>query len=260
MACITLLTDFGTRDASVAIVKGVLYQHVDRPKIIDLSHQITPFSIDEAAYTLASTYHNFPVGTVHIALVDVFYDLKPNLVLCQYNGHFIIAPDNGLIPKTIRTLPHDTWLCYAITQTDNFSSWLHQIGKTVNQLQQTKPQDIDLPKWELQNQPILKKVRIIGDTVICEVIYIDQYENVVLNITKQEFDSYNTGREFTIKFKQVEEIIKISTNYKQVREHDKLCRFNSNGYLEICINNGKAASLFGLRLGSPNNHIKIIFQ
>ena len=97
-------------------------------------------------------------------------------------------------------------------------------------------------------------------TLECEVIHVDRYENVVLNVTKEQFESIGRGGPFRLQFMQVEEINEISDSYNDVRQGYKLCRFNSNDYLEICINRGKAASLFGLRLGSRNNNIKLLFE
>ena len=101
---------------------------------------------------------------------------------------------------------------------------------------------------------------MIGNEINCEVIHIDHYENVVLNITRDQFNNYVQGRNFTLHFAQIEDISEISDNYADVRPGIKLCRFNSAGYMEICVNRGNAASLFGLRIGSRNNGIKIIFE
>ncbi len=115
----------------------------------------------------------------------------------------------------------------------------------------------DLPPYQLKT--IAENVPREGNPE-CEVIHIDRYENVVLNITKQQFEHMGNGRQFRLQFMRVEEINEISANYTDAREGFKLCRFNSNNYLEICINRGRAASLFGLRLGSRNNDIKIFFE
>ena len=75
----------------------------------------------------------------------------------------------------------------------------------------------------------------------------DNFENIVVNITKEQFETQRRGRSFRITFKRDEEISSISETYADVPEGEKLALFNSGGYLEIAINKGNAAGLFGLQ-------------
>ena len=79
-----------------------------------------------------------------------------------------------------------------------------------------------------------------------QIIFIDNFENVIINITKEEFEEQRRGRSFKIVFKRDEVIEKISETYADVPESEKLALFNSASYLEIAINKGNAAGLFGL--------------
>lgn len=80
-----------------------------------------------------------------------------------------------------------------------------------------------------------------------QIIFIDSFENVIVNITREQFEEHRKGRPFTIVFKRDEVIDKISETYADVPEGEKLALFNSAGYLEIAINKGNAAGLFGLK-------------
>jgi hypothetical protein len=80
-----------------------------------------------------------------------------------------------------------------------------------------------------------------------QIIFIDNFENVIVNITKEEFEEQRRGRSFTIVFKRDEIIDKISETYADVTEGEKLALFNAAGYLEVAINKGNAAGLFGLQ-------------
>ena len=80
-----------------------------------------------------------------------------------------------------------------------------------------------------------------------QIIFIDNFENVIINITKEEFEEQRRGRSFKIVFKRDEVIDKISETYADVHESEKLALFNSASYLEIAINKGNAAGLFGLQ-------------
>ena len=79
-----------------------------------------------------------------------------------------------------------------------------------------------------------------------QIIFIDNFENVIINITKEEFEEQRRGRSFKIVFKRDEVIDKISETYADVHESEKLALFNSANYLEIAVNKGNAAGLFGL--------------
>src|SRR5687768_654042 len=80
-----------------------------------------------------------------------------------------------------------------------------------------------------------------------QIIFIDNFENVIINITKEEFEEQRRGRSFKIVFKRDEIIDKISETYADVNESEKLALFNSAGYLEVAVNKGNAAGLFGLQ-------------
>ncbi|MCD6013017.1 MAG: hypothetical protein K0Q79_2879 [Flavipsychrobacter sp.] len=257
MSCITLLSDFGLYDASVAIAKGVLMQHSDLP-IIDISHEIKPYHTTQAAYLLSSSWKNFPGGTVHVLLFDMFAGKPPALLLCEYEQQYFLSADNGLLTMAVGNIP-----AHLVTELNNeniFVQWLSEAGKIINKLHDRGIDALNLPVHELRKTNPLASPAIEAGHIACEVMHIDHFGNAVLNINKQQFEEQRKGRNFRLSFMTVEEITELSANYTDVREGSKLCRFNSNGYLEICINRGKAADLFGLRLGSRHNNIKIYFE
>ncbi len=183
---------------------------------------------------------------------------EPSLTLSSCNGHYFVCTNNGLLPLAIDNLPVESWIYPNLDRTDSFTSWVKATGKLINKLPLTGSDNNGLKKIELlgNTKPDTNKTISID----IEVIHIDQFENVVLNINKEQFYNITYNMPFKLQFMKVEEIREISTNYSDVREGYKLARFNSNGYLEIGINKGKAASLFGLRIGSKNNEIKIILE
>jgi S-adenosylmethionine hydrolase len=264
MGCITLLSDFGLQDASAASAKGILMQHVPDATIVDISHLVEPFHLQQAAYLLVAAYKNFPKGTCHVLLFDVFSEKMPRLLLCEKDGHYFLAPDNGLLSVAFATDLERVWKCFELSPPGVFKDWLNAIGNVVCELQTKKPTELQLSLCQLTNAPQHCRPVLGANTAECQVIHIDRYENVIINITKQQFDIVGKGRPFRIRFMRNEELTVLSTHYYNVREGEKLCRFNANDYLEISINRGKAASLFGLRLHSEQhliyNTIKIFFE
>jgi S-adenosylmethionine hydrolase len=89
------------------------------------------------------------------------------------------------------------------------------------------------------------------------VVYVDRFGNVIINITKERFEKLRAGRDFVINFKKNDEFREISNTYSDVQEGEKLCLFNSSGYLEIAINKGNAGELLGLQ---TDDMIQIEFE
>ena len=247
MALITLTSDIGRQDFLTGAVKGQLLQINAGFKIIDISHELSPFNYPQAAYVCRNAIKNFPPGTFHIVMVNLF-DKKPDhLLFIEHNGQYIGCADNGLItmileevPQKIVALPlgaserKNTLYCSRI-----FARAYQQIldGKVFEDIGNT---DVSI---EVKNplRPLLGEKFIEG-----QIIFIDNFENVIINITKEEFEEQRRGRSFKIVFKRDEIIEKISETYADVSESEKLALFNSANYLEIAINKGNAAGLFGL--------------
>jgi hypothetical protein len=99
-----------------------------------------------------------------------------------------------------------------------------------------------------------------ANTVVCEVVNIDAFENVVLDFTRSDLERMGDERKFAIRLPLFDPLSNIKLNYNDVIEGEALCRFNSSDYLEICINHGRAASLMGLKLGKRKNQVQIEFQ
>lgn len=264
MACITLLSDFGLQDASVASVKGLLAQHMPDMQVIDISHQVEPYHLQQAAYLLNAAYRNFPTGSYHLLLCDVFYKPDPHMVLCLKNGHYILAPDNGILPLA-SAMYDEVWQCATLQSGQKLQDWISSATKTIQQITANNGDITNLGYEPLQMSNLLMhwQPKLNGNTLECHVMHIDRFENVVVNLTKEEFENVRRGRNFSIQFVR-HTITEISNTYADVKENDMLCRFNATGYLEIAINRGKAASLLGLKLSKEQhlvyNAIKIVFE
>ena len=263
MGCITLLSDFGLQDASVAAAKGKLMQHVPAAAIVDISHLTEPFHLQQAAYLLLSAYRHFPLRTCHVLLFDVFSEKTPRLVLSEHDGHYFLAPDNGVLSLAFGEKVNKVWQCFELVTPGVFGDWLNAIGEVIAQLQHKQPAELGLTDCTLKNAPHHWLPKIDDDVIECHVIHIDRYENVIVNLTQEQFEAYRNDRPFRIQFMRDEELNHISTHFYNVGDGQKLCRFNGTGFLEIAINRGKAASLFGFKLFREKhliyNSIKIFF-
>ena len=121
------------------------------------------------------------------------------------------------------------------------------MGKVVNQLVNGESiKNIGNPEAKYL-QKIHLRPTFENNSIDGQIIFIDSFENVIVNITREQFEEQRKGRNFQIVFKRDETIEQISETYADVPEGEKLALFNSAGYLEIAINKGNAAGLFGLK-------------
>ena len=96
MAIITLTTDLGSKDSYLASVKGAIYNQIEDVKIIDITNDILPFNVQEAAFVLRNCFKDFPIGTVHIISVDDELTVHNEHLAVKANGHYFVGADNGL--------------------------------------------------------------------------------------------------------------------------------------------------------------------
>jgi S-adenosylmethionine hydrolase len=248
MALLTLTSDIGNTDYLVGAIKAQLLQINSTFQLVDISHSISPFNYPQAAYICRSAFQNFPEYSYHLVLVNLFEKKPDQLLLAFHNNQYFLCADNGLLsmileqkPELVIGIPLDR---KAARNTIYFAAVM---GRVVDQLVQGAPiQEIgnaDIAYTEKNPlRPLLDSHWIEG-----QIIFIDNFENVIVNITREQFEEQRKGRSFRIVFKRDEVIERISESYADVQPGEKLALFNSAGYLEIAINKGNAAGLFGLK-------------
>lgn len=269
MPFITLTTDFGTKDHFVGAVKGAIYSELADAKIVDITHEISPFNITETAYILKNSYKSFPEGTIHIVGVDSELSEDNKHIAIELDKHFFVCPDNGIISmiaseiqptKIVEINIHDriessfpvldvfVQVACFIARGGN----LTVIGKEITEFKKLV---------EIQPKVNQAQTQIIGG-----VVYIDNYGNVISNISNKMFNDIGKGRTYKVSasryyfnkiFKKYNEIT--GDNLQDARQFDgnKLAIFNSAGFLEIAIYRsnlntvGGASSLLGLDYRDP---------
>jgi S-adenosylmethionine hydrolase len=248
MPLLTLTSDIGHQDYLVGAVKAQLLQINPEFQLIDISHNIPPFNYPQAAYICRSAIKNFPPFTYHLILVNLFEKKPEQLLLAYHREQYFLCADNGLLTMILEEKPEMViGIRMNKQEVKNILYCSGIMGKTVNQLINGEsiksigePDVTYLQKNHLR--PMLDKDWIEG-----QIIFIDNFENVIVNITKEQFEEQRKGRSFRIVFKRDEVIDRISESYADAPEGEKLALFNSAGYLEIAINKGNAAGLFGLK-------------
>lgn len=265
MPIITLTTDFGEKDHFVGGVKGAIYNELDSVRIVDISHSISPFHITEAAYIIQNAYRSFPVGSIHIIGIDSGLTPENKHLAVFLDGHYFICANNGIISmltseikpeKIVEINIHDR-VQSNFPVLDVFVKVACHIarGGTLEVIGKPIPEVKELTGI----RPVVNRE---ANQIIGNVIYIDNYGNVVCNISKSLFEEIGKGRIYkilarTASFSEVHDNYSDAINFElppDKREEDgkKLALWNSGGYLELAIYKsnpstvGSASSLFGL--------------
>ena len=265
MSIITLTTDFGLKDHYVGAVKGTILRELPEVRIVDISHGISPFNIQECAYILKNAYTSFPTGSVHIVGVDSEHSPENQHIAVLVDGHYFITANNGvmsLITSEVKPekvvdvqLPNVRPGSFPVQEVFAHAAChiarggkLEVLGKPFDALR-------ELREFE-------PRVGNNGKTLSGNVIYIDNYGNVVTNIQKSLFEAYRNGRDYeimarTTKIKEVHSTYNGIVNFNLDRGQrkgagDALALFNSAGYMELAIfksdlnSVGGASTLLGL--------------
>ncbi|RYY58074.1 MAG: hypothetical protein EOO09_00455 [Chitinophagaceae bacterium] len=248
MPFITLTSDIGQQDYLVSAIKAQLLRTDPAFDLIDITHTISPFNYPQAAYICRSAFRNFPDYCYHIILVNLFEKKPEQLLLAFHRNQYILCADNGLLnmileekPEMLIGIPLDK------NAIKNTTYCVSIMGRIIKQLVEGAPiASLGEPDVNYVEKNHLRPL-LHNDWIEGQIIFIDNFENVIVNITHEQFEEQRKGRSFRIVFKRDEIIERISESYADVSEGEKLALFNSAGYLEIAINKGNAAGLFGLQ-------------
>ena len=264
MTIVTLTTDFGHKDYSVSVIKAALLQQIPNLSVIDISHQISPYNPSETAYILKNAFRAFPEGTIHIIGVESEWTPENIHLAIEFEGHFFIGADNGILSMIIDDLKttkiveiniHDR-IESSFPVLDVFVQVACFISRGGNLTVIGKETSSFKEMTEIQPKVSQDQKIITGG-----IIYIDNYGNIISNINKKLFVEIGKGRNFKISAAKYT-FTKIVNKYNEVlgenssdtRQFDgsKLALFNSAGYLEIAIYRsnlntvGGASTLLGL--------------
>lgn len=264
MALITITSDYGTTDPYLPALKGALYREAEGHMITDLSHHVEPGNYFQAAYILSNSYASFPKATVHLI---AFEEISPNrkLLGAEMDGHFFLLADNGLLgminpdKKIIKVVEinlksgkslfpaHDV-----LAKAAGFiasGGKLEVLGREVLEIQ----------------QKTLPRPRVASDksSILGTVMYIDNFGNLISNITRKQFHEVGQERPFTILLPRNQRIRQLSDHYHKVAVGSILALFNSQDLLEIAVSGARgknfngANSLLGVEV---QNSITVEFE
>jgi S-adenosylmethionine hydrolase len=253
MGIITLISDWGTSDYYVSAVKGMIYKFNSDAHIVDITHQVKPFDKIEAAYILKNACQSFPDGTVHIIGINTEESLNNIHIVAFYNNQYFIGADDGIFSLIFDSEPDSIYELDIPMESSNhtFSSRDRFAKAAAHLAKGNKPEELGPPKESLESSMLFNPVTI-EDTLKGMIIHIDNYHNLITNISKSEFSKFITRSKFEISFRsQKYKVTEVKESYGDVSPGEIIALFTSNEMLEIAINKGKAASLLGIHKSDP---------
>ena len=251
---ILFMSDFGTIDDSVAICKGVMLGIEPNARIIDITHEVSPFSILDGARFLAGTAPHFPAGSVFIVVVDpgVGSSRRPILVKTRKNQYFVL-PDNGLI-----TFVEDTDGIESVRQISN-TAWMigEALSSTFHGRDIFAPAAAHLAKgedWTKIGPEIHTHVRLdvraaqeVDGNLAGQVIGLDgPYGNLITNISADMFSdlNFNVGESVHTRIGKEEYYLPFVKTFSDVLLGKPLLYIDSRGRLGLALNQGNFASVY----------------
>jgi S-adenosylmethionine hydrolase len=253
---ITLLSDFGLKDPYVAEMKAVILDKCPEATIVDISHTVDRFDVRMAGFILAAAASHFPMGTVHVAVVDPGVGTERRAIIVETRHGLFVGPDNGILMLAASKagLSH----VYAI---ENRRYMLPRVAVTFHGRDIFAPVAAHLALGvapsdfgkEIRDYTTPKSADAVleKDAVLAEVVHVDNFGNVVtnvsLNIMKRLGFQEKMGLEVEVGQEAVR--LKLCSTYGAVAKGTPLVVLGSHDFLEIAVNQGNAAEHFGVKRG-----------
>jgi S-adenosylmethionine hydrolase len=251
---IALLSDFGSRDHYVGTMKGVILGICPDATLVDITHDIAPHDVLDAALELAAAYRYFPAATIFLGVVDPGVGSARRGIAAEIADYRFVCPDNGLLsaivrdqaPKKIVELTERRYARPTVSRTfegrDRFApaaAWLAKgiqlpaLGRGLAAIQK-----LDIP------QPVID-----GDAMRGVVLRIDRFGNLVTNIDRKTFEKFS--REGGVHINAAGATVgRLVATYADIGSGEVCALFGSTDHLELAANAGSAADALGLTRGA----------
>jgi hypothetical protein len=258
---ITLLTDFGTRDAYVAAMKGVILGLNPEVVLVDLSHEVPSQDILAGAFVLAEAAPYFPPGTIHLAVVDPEVGTARRGLAARARGRYFVGPDNGLFHLAwqgagdleIVSLTNPAYFRPEVSATfhgrDVFAPVAAHLslGVALGEFGPAIHDPVPLPC----PAPGFAREAARG-----EIIYVDRFGNLVSNLKAAALRDWLAGRPAHVRVGGLT-LTGLARTYGEVPPGQFLALEGSHGFLEVAVNQGSAAQGLKVAVGQPVEVVKL---
>ncbi len=256
---IVFMTDFGVVDDSVAICRGVMYSIMPEVRIVDLTHQVTPFSILDGARFLYGATPYYPAGTVFVVVIDpTVGSTRKAIIAKSKRGQYFVLPDNGLLTlveqrdgiEGVHEVTNPDWMIGTkMSSTFHGRDIFSPVGAHVARGDDWTKVGPEMPVGSLVRLE-LKAARIDGRGATAEVIATDgPFGNLVTNLDAEDFLKlgYQHGQEVPVKVAEKEMKIKFVRTFSDVPVGEPLLYIDSRGHLGLAVNQRSFSAIYGVK-------------
>jgi len=262
MKIITFLTDFGTKNSYVSQMKGVASSITDA-RLVDITHNVTPHNIREGAFNLFTAVEYFPIGTVHISVVDPGVGTNRKGLVITTGSQILIGPDNGLLMPAARLLGDFT--IYEIT---NPKYMLNSISNTFHGRDVFTPVAAHIANGVAFEEIGEKtddfvdfdfgKCEITSKTATGKVIYIDDFGNIITNINSINLRKFlQFDQKIMVFIGDTKKEVMFVKSYNYVKQGQIMATIGSSNFLELDVNCGNVAKKLNVKI---DDEVKILFN
>ncbi len=254
---ITLLTDFGTQDTYVGVMKGVIASICPQAEVVDLTHEVPPQDIATGAFLLDVSVDYFPSGTIHVAVVDPEVGSARKPVAIRTERAVFVGPDNGIFTLVLQRFKPLQMVCldnpkYHLPETSATFHGRDLFAPAAAHIANGVPlEELGTPITRLQRLP-LPRVRVDWQGIRAAVVHIDRFGNAVTNLTLSDYETWRLRwdvKEELVRVACKEMLLPLCRTYSDVGKGQPLALFGSSGRLEVAVNRGNAAQVLKLQRG-----------
>jgi len=255
MGIVTLTTDFGLRDSYVGAMKGVLLTVAPETRIVDLSHDVAPQNLLEAAFVVRGAWRFFPTGTVHVVVVDPGVGSSRAILAARGEGHLFLAPDNGVLWPVFEQgeAPEVRRLDAARFALPRVSSTFHGrdvFAPAAAHLARGFPfESIGPPHPTWARIAFPKPERGPDGSLRGSVVRVDRFGNLITNLGADLLGSLGAPETIAVTLGGVE-IRGLVATYASAPPGRRAALVGSSDLLEIAVPGGSAADSLGLGFGA----------
>ena len=256
---IVFMTDFGMVDDSVAICRGVMYSIMPNVRIVDLTHQVTPFSILDGARFLYGATPYYPAGTVFVVVVDpTVGSTRKAIVAKSRRGQYFVLPDNGLLTLVeqrdgidgVHEITNPDWMIGTkLSSTFHGRDIFSPVGAHVARGEDWAKVGPEMPVGSLVRLE-LKAAQLDERGITAEVIATDgPFGNLVTNLDAEDFLKlgYQRGQDVPVRVGEKEMKIKFVRTFSDVGLRQPLLYIDSRGHFALAVNQGSFAEVYGVK-------------
>jgi S-adenosylmethionine hydrolase len=239
MSIVALISDLGTKDHYVSLVKAALLNNNPTIIPVDISHEVGTGEIGEAAFLFRSVWNSFPFGTVFMNGISSYKNSSKEHIIIEYQDRYLITADNGVFSLIFPDVNVDDVKIYLLNIEAADDKRFPMSG--VFALAAARIAQGNYPELWCEKLEGLIKIKglepyLNGQDIVTQVMYIDHFGNLYFNLTKKLFDEIGKGRSFAIPVRSQTTINKFHERFVDVEVGNEVAFWGQNDYLVISMN------------------------